>query len=264
MTKFDIPFADLAGSIFLTLPSGLHILQLKTLIQNNLEVIYQRKNKIKVIFDNYNLEDIKSIFDDIPSLDIGDYNSHFFKLTKDEIVGLKIKSPQLDWQNYSNEFIIKKYHSNQKEILLNILLNSFAVNFSKDKTGKSIITTNKIKQKYILENFGRNSQNSDLNTFIIYSKLGEIVGTFGLTVVGNEVQLTAVAGRFEEFKNFKPYSEAKKLPLISAAFVETFGSSSTFELYNNLTFSNSKASVIKFYSDLGFKDNTYRKGFIID
>jgi hypothetical protein len=262
---FHPPFCDLAGSIFLTLPSGLELSQLSVLLTQNQDSIIRQPNKLKVIFDNYDMDTVQSEFENhfLGSI-ITPYNSNFFKLTKSEVKKLISKSPQLDWNNYQSEFEIKSYSIDQKAVLLNILLNSFAVNFSRDKDGKSVITTNEAKQKYILENFEKHSNNPDLHTFIIYSKAGEVVGTFGLTVVGGEVQLSAVAGRFVDSNSFKGYKGAKKLPLISAAFVEIFANHKAFVDIETLTFSNSKPSVVRFYFDLGFDNNLDRKGFIVE
>jgi hypothetical protein len=265
ISTFHQPFCDLAGSIFLTMPSGLGLQNLSTLISENKDLISNQPNKLKVIFDNYNLNAVQSEFESrFLNCKITPYNSNFFKLTKTEVKGLLLKSPQLDWSGYKNEFAIKAYSTDQKEVLTNILLNSFAVNFARDGDGKSVITTNEIKQNYILENFETHSSNPNLHTFIIYSKAGEVVGTFGLTVVGDEVQLSAVAGRFLEFESYKGYKGAKKLPVISAAFVEVFANYCVFADIQTLTFSNSKSSVVQFYSELGFDFNRNRKGFIID
>jgi hypothetical protein len=262
---FYSPFCDLAGSIFLTLPSGLDLQSLSSAISQNQKAIITQPNKLKVIFDNYNLDTIESEFENhFLNCKITPYNSNFFKLTKSEVKALLVKSTQLDWQIYKSEFEIKPYSTDQKEFLLNILLNSFAVNFGRDINGKSVITINETKQKYILENFEKHSNNLDLHTFIIYSKIGEVVGTFGLTVVGQEAQLSSVAGRFVDSSEYKGYKGAKKLPLISAAFVEIFANHEIFVDIETLTFSNSKPSVIQFYSDLGFDNNIDRKGFIFE
>jgi hypothetical protein len=262
---FYPPFCDLAGSIFLTLPSGLDLQNLSGLISDNQDLITNQPNKIKVIFDNYDLDMVQSEFENrFQGSKITPYNSNFFKLTKDEVKALLVKSPQLDWSNYQEEFEIKPYSLDQKNVLINILLNSFAVNFSRDSEGKSVISVNEIKSKYILENFEKHSGNPNLHTFIVYSKAGEVVGTFGLKVVGNEVQLSAVAGRFVDFEKYVDYKGAKKLPLISAAFVEVFANDQVFADIKTLTFSNSKPSVIQFYNDLGFDNNLSRKGFILD
>jgi hypothetical protein len=262
---FYPPFCDLAGSIFLTLPSGLDLQNLSALISENKALITTQPNKLKVIFDNYDLDTVQSEFENrFQGAKITPYNSNFFKLTKDQVKALFFKSPQLDWTGYQGEFIIKPYSRDQKEILINILLNSFAVNFTRDEEGKSVITTNETKSKYILENFEKHSSNPNLHTFIVYSKAAEVVGTFGLTVVGGEVQLSAVAGRFVDFEKYVGYKGAKKLPLISAAFVEVFTNHEDFVDIKALTFSNSKPSVIQFYNDLRFDNNLERKGFIID
>jgi hypothetical protein len=264
-TTFYPPFCDLAGSIFLTLPSDLDLQHLYFLISENQEIISNQPNKLKVIFDNYDLATIQSQLGNcFKGCKITPYNSNFFKLHKDNLSNLITKSSKLNWQNYENEFEIKPYSTDQKEILLNILLNSFAVNFTRDDSGKSVITSNKVKEKYILENFEKHIANSNLFTFIIYSKIGEIVGTFGLTLTGNEVQLSSVAGRFVDFSNFRIFVGEKKLPVISAAFVEMFKSHEPFVGLKTLTFSNSKLSVIKFYSELGFDNNDIRKGFILE
>jgi hypothetical protein len=262
---FHPPFCDLAGSIFLTLMPGLDLQNLSSLISENKYSISSQPNKLKVIFDNYDLDTVQSEFENrFPLSKITPYNSIFFKLTKDEVKGLLVKSSQLNWSNYQDEFEIKPYSPGQKDILINILLNSFAVNFGRNAEGKSIITNNETKQKYILENFDKHSSNPDLHTFIIYSRSGEVVGTFGLTVVGQEIQLSAVAGRFVDTQGAKGYKGAKKLPLISAAFVEVFVNHEGFVDIDTLTFSNSKPSVIQFYSDLGFDNNAERKGFIFE
>lgn len=262
---FYPPFCDLAGSIFLTLPSGLDLQGVSSLISQNQESITDQPAKLKVIFDGYDLDIMQNQFyNHFSGSTITSYNSNFFKLTKDEVRALLSKSPQLDWNNYQDEFEIKPYTLDQKDILINILLNSFSVNFTRDDEGKSVTTNNEIKRKYILKNFEKHSNNLDLYTFIIYSKLGEVVGTFGLTMVGGELQLSAVAGRFVDFNHYKGYKGSKKLPLISAAFVEIFANQKIFKDIEALTFSNSKPSVIQFYSDLGFENNLERKGFIIE
>jgi hypothetical protein len=264
-TLFHPPFCDLAGSVFLTLPASLSLQNLSSSISDNKQSIACQPNKLKVIFDNYDIDTVQSEFENrFPACKITAYNSTFFKLSKDEVKALLTKSPQLNWENYKLEFAIKAYSSDQKQILLNILTNSFAVNFGRDDLGKSVITTNGIKKKYILDNFDSHIINPDLHSFIVYSKAREIVGTFGLTVVGDEVQLSAVAGRFVEFGSFKGYRGAKKLPLISAAFAEIFANHQAFAAIQTLTFSNSKQSVVQFYTDLGFDLNTSRKGFIVE
>ena len=261
---FNPPFADLAGSIFLTLPSNLDLQELSNLIDYNKDILLKQLNKLKVIFDNYDLDSMQLLFVSyFEKAEITLYNSNFFKLTKSEIDKLILKSPQLDWDNYSSEFKIKPYSLDQKEILLNILINSFAVNFSRNIEGKSVITPNLNKQRYILDNFEKHCSNEDLQTFLVYAKSGEVVGTFGLNIIGGEVQLSAVAGRFVDFGNYIGYKGARKLPLISAAFVQIFKTHFTFIDCNKLTFSNSKPSVIEFYSNLGFENNLERKGFIL-
>ena len=262
---FYQPFCDLAGSVFLTLPSGLDLQQLFALMSENKQLIACQPNKIKTIFDNYDLNQVQSEFANcFTGSKITPYNSNFFKLDKNEIEDLLAQSPELNWSNYQNEFVIKPYSLDQKDVLINILVSSFAVNFDRDSVGKSIVTTNNLKRKYILENFDKHSSNPNLYTFVIYTKTGEVVGTFGLTIVGSEVQLSAVAGRFVETENRKSYKRTKKLPIISAAFVEIFANRENFKNIQCLTFSNSKPSVIQFYQELGFYNNTARKGFILE
>jgi hypothetical protein len=262
---FHPPFCDLAGSVFLTLPSGLDLQNLSAIISKNKEIITNQPNKLKIIFDRYYIGTVQSGFENyFLGCKISPYNSNFFKLTKDEVKALLVKSPALDWNSYISEFEIKAYSQDQKGILLNILLNSFAVNFTRDAEGKSVITSNNSKQKYILDNFEKHSTNPGLHTFVIYSKAGEVVGTFGLTIIGDEIQLSAVAGRFVDTEHTKGFEGAKKLPLISAAFVEVFAKHEIFAGIETMTFSNSKASVIQFYSDLGFGVNSKRKGFIFE
>ncbi len=265
VTNFKPPFADLAGSIFFTLPPNLALHELSNLISQSKDKLLQQPTKLKVIFDNYDPQLIYSEFVQIFGKGkIVEYNSNFFKLNKADIVELLTKNPQLNWQNYSDEFVIKEYTPNQKNILINLLLNSFAVNFCRDIEGKSFVTSNPSKQRYIFENFEKHSQNQDLKIFLVYARSGEVVGTFGLNTFGDEVQLSAVAGRFVDFENHTGYKGAKKLPVISAAFVHTFNTLSSFCKFGSLAFSNSKPSVIEFYSNLGFKNNLERKGFILN
>jgi hypothetical protein len=260
---FYKPFADLAGSIYLTLPANLQTQQIYELVSHNKAIIFDQPNKVKVIFDNYITDEVENIFglvDD--NLIFTPYNSHFFILSRSEIKKTLAKSAILDWQYYSKDFFIDIYNPRDKAILVNILDNSFAVVFGKSDKGLTTVSNHEIKQRYILDNFDKHIANLDLKTFIIRSKIGQIVGTFGLTVVGAEVQLSAVAGRFVDSGDIKSYTGDKKLPIISAAFVEIFASQIDFAKYDKLTFSNSKPTVIKFYSELGFEDNLVRNGFL--
>jgi hypothetical protein len=263
--QFHPPFRDLAGSIFLTLPSGLHRSQLTALIAENTGEIYTQPKNIKVIYDDYNKTEVESSLDvALPEVTLSPYSTTFFCVTKAEINNLVSQYNDLNWGSYRDDFTIDTYEVEDKEVLLNLLLNSFAVNFGKDSEGKTVISINEAKQKYILENFDINIANPDMKTFIIRSNSGEIVGSFSLTMIAGEVQLSAVAGRFLDSGNYHGYQGGKKLPLLSAAFVETFEHDENYSEIVTLSFSNSKASVIKFYADLGFDINTRRKGVMIE
>jgi hypothetical protein len=263
--QFHPPFRDLAGSIFLTLPSGLHRSQLTALIAENTGEIYNQPKSIKVIYDDYNKTEVESALDGaLPEVTLSPYSTTFFCVTKTEINNLVSQYNDLNWGSYRDDFVIDLYAPEDKEILMNLLLNSFAVNFGKDADGKTTISVNEAKQKYILENFDENIVNPDMKTFIIRTNNGEIVGSFSLTTIAGEVQLSAVAGRFVDSGNYRAYQGGKKLPLLSAAFVETFEHDENYSEVETLSFSNSKPSVIKFYSDLGFDINTRRKGVRIE
>jgi hypothetical protein len=264
-TIFHSPFRDLAGSIFLTLSPELHRSQLTALIAENINQILDQPKNIKVIYDNYQEIDVmNSLETALPDVALSPYSTTFFYVTKTEINNLVSRYNDLNWASYRDDFDIDLYESEDKEIFINLLLNSFAVNFGKDESGKTVVTINESKQKYILDNFDINIANPDMQTYIIRSKVGEIVGSFSLTRIAGEVQLSAVAGRFVDSGSQIAYSGGKKLPLLSAAFVEVFEHNENYSDLETLSFSNSKPSVIKFYSDLGFDINTSRKGVMIE
>jgi hypothetical protein len=264
-TLFHLTFRDLAGSIFLTLPQELHRSQLTALIaENSYEILDQPKN-IKVIYDNYEESEVaNALLTALPDVSLSPYSTTFFHLTKTEINNLVSQYNDLNWASYHDDFEINLYEDEDKKTLINLLLNSFAVNFAKDEKSKTIITDNESKQKYILNNFDTNIANPDMRTYIIRSKIGEIVGSFSLTRIAGEVQLSSVAGRFLDSGSQVAYSGGKKLPLLSAAFVEIFEHDENYSDMETLSFSNSKSSVIKFYLDLGFDINTNRKGIMIE
>jgi hypothetical protein len=264
-TSFYQPFRDLAGSIFLTLPSGLHRSQLTTVIAKNSDDIINQPKNIKIIYDDYDKTEIESVLlGALPDVTLTEYATTFFCVTKTEINNLVSQYSDLNWASYRDEFMIEMYELEDKDVLINLLLNSFAVNFTKDIEGKTSITTNDVKQRYILENFDINIANPDMKTFIVRSNNGKIVGSFSLTQIAGEVQLSAVAGRFVDSVKEKAYLGGKKLPLLSSAFVEVFEHDENYSEIETLSFSNSKSSVVKFYSDLGFDINTKRKGIMVE
>jgi hypothetical protein len=264
-TQFHKPFRDLAGSIFLTLPSDLHRSQLTGLISENSQDILNQPKNIKVIYDDYAKTEVEgALVAALQDITLSPYSTTFFCVTKTEINNLVSQYNDLNWGSYRDDFTIEAYEPENKEVLMNLLLNSFAVNFNKNTEGKTIISINEEKQKYIQENFDANISNQDMKTFIIRASNGEIVGSFSLTIIAGEVQLSAVAGRFVDFGSHQAYQGGKKLPLLSAAFVETFEHDENYSEIETLSFSNSKPSVIKFYSDLGFEINPRRNGVMVE
>lgn len=278
------PFYDLAGSSFLTLPSNLSLINLRQVLINSKDLILARNitsnNKIKVIFDNYNLQDINNILTEVfVNNQILSYSTNFFKVNKQiqqqfspnqslkSNLNLNLK-PELDWQNYCKAFITKtlgltkqinKPTNQQLDIIHNLLVNSFATTINQENNQNQHIK-NQTKANYINRYFTLDITNPNMKSFIVESKEGNIVGSYSLTIIDKEVQLSAVAGRSSLDNSYK---NGKKLPILSASIIYEFETNPFFAKCEDLTFSNSKKPVADFYNKLGIISNPNRQGLII-
>jgi hypothetical protein len=266
------PIYDLAGSIFLTIPSGLSLDRIVELLhdlgersQNNL---WDHGNKIKIVFDSYRPEDIVRCCEIVAenssiNLNFETYNSHFFVITQKE--AQELVQNDFRFLDFESNFVVKTVDKNStedKKTIKQLLLDSYGVKFQSDP--KAIIPVEP-KIDFINNKFEDLLDANNINCFLVKSKSGEIVGCFGLSNVeyGNliETQLTAVAGRYTGENN---YIGAKKLPILNAAFVSEFVNNPIFGGSCALSLSNSKKPVAQMYTDFGFQRNQYRQGIIVE
>lgn len=259
------PFYDLAGSSFLTLPNNLDLTDLKNILIDSKAIILARNNKIKVIFDTYNITDIQSILGEVfvnkqinskNNIKIESYNSNFFQIQKTQQSNILNLNTQLNWQNYESEFLteeISPQNIDQIAIIHNLLINSFGITTNQEKNQKKI--------DYINQNLGQDINNPDMLSFLVKDYSNNIVGCYSLTAIGIEAQLSAVAGRSTLTNSYK---NGKKLPVLSASMIHQFETHLHFKQYKNLTLSNSKQPVAKFYSDLGIPTHPTRQGLLIN
>jgi hypothetical protein len=254
-----MPFFDLAGSHFVTLPSGLNTTQTELFLSSK-ENLWNSNQTSKLVFDNYEIDNIELIIDKIARdkklhVEIKDYNSNFFALTRKEAAQWLTKNP-------FDGFEIEQITKNNKpdiEIVKNLLISSFAVKISKNSDGQTIFEPKEERENLILNNFDNVFDQAGLFTYLLKSETGQIVGSYSLYNVENEVQLSAVAGRTTLENGFK----GKKLLPLCQAMIWSFLNEPKFATLDSLTLSNSKAPVAQLYSDLGYSKNSNRKGLLI-
>ncbi len=264
------PIFDLAGSVFLTIPSGLSLDRIVELI-NDLEAnLLGQNTKIKVVFDAYTSADITRCFEIIAqarelNITIEPYDSHFFSISRDEANSL-VNSDMRFWE-FGQEFITFQVLPNSDDygVIKQLLIDSYGVYFQREP--KAIIPRPD-KIAFFENNLERLLADELINCFVVKSKVGEIVGTYCLSALSydnnskpwKEVQLTAVAGRYTGNNNF---TKTKKLPLICTSLVREFANNPIFADFDTLTLSNSKKPVAQMYTDYGFERNVHRQGIIV-
>ena len=245
------PFTDLACSRFLTIPTNLDSSSLVEFIERQ-----EFENKTKIIFDNYDSKFVEqNVLSSNQNLIVKPYNSNFFIFDRGHA------------QDFLNnellaDFNITEINFEDKEnigIVKNLLKSSFAVKISKDENGKTIFEERREKAEEILANFDLSFTRDGLKTFLVKSKLGEIVGCYSLIKVGEEVQLSGVAGRTTLPNSY----QGKKLIILCQAMVSSFLNTKDFDNSTFLTLSNSKEPVAKMYADLGIPKNITRKGLLV-
>jgi hypothetical protein len=251
-------FTDLAGSNFLTIPNELKrdsILELFT------ELKLAKYNKIKIIFDNYDPEFISNLISNFAnnsnlSISISQYNSNFFVFNREE---------SITWlDNYSIASLvvehIKLSDFENIEIVKNLLVNSFAIKITKDNESKTVFEDDILRSDSILGKFEKSFSQDGLNTFLVKSEQGDIVGCYSLIKIGNEVQLSGVAGRTSLKNSYK----GKKLIMLCQSMIHSFLNSEDFSDVKYLTLSNSKKPVAQMYSELNIPKNNNRKGLLVE
>jgi hypothetical protein len=250
-------FTDLAGSQFLTIPAGLDALTILNLISEYKSTF---QNKVKVIFDNYDPIFISNLFADFAkdsnfNIEVNPYNSNFFVFDKNQS---KIWLDYNPLQGFVTEEIL--YDDMQNiEIIKNLLVNSFAVKMTKDADSKTVVENDSIRSRAILDKFDISYNQQVLKTFLVKSESDEIVGCYSMIKVGNEVQLSSVAGRANMPNSFK----GKKLVVLCQAMISSFLAEPEFSDTEYLTLSNSKKPVAQMYSDLNILKNNSRKGLLV-
>ena len=244
-------FTDLAGSHFLTIPSNLDSTSLNNFLKEQ-----SFDSKTKLIFDNYDPNFVEQfILASNPKLIIKPYNSNFFIFDRKEAEAF------LNPETMADFAITKIVFGDLEniEIIKNLLKNSFAVKISKDDNGKTTFEENPEKTKELLGNFNFRFEQDGLKTFLVKSKLGEIVGCYSLIKIGGEVQLSGVSGRTTMPNSY----QGKKLIILCQAMISSFLNTVDFDDIQFLTLSNSKIPVAQMYSDLGIPTNTTRKGLLV-
>jgi hypothetical protein len=251
-------FTDLAGSQFLTIPSNLNKSEVLDII-TKYKIIFQ--NKIKVIFDNSDPILIADSFMDPKNnlsydASISPYNSNFFILDKMQSTIWLDKNPFIGFKIKQILFENKE----EVELIKNLIINSFAIKITKGAQLQTIIEGDEIRAKSILAKFDQSFLQPSLKTFLVKSDLDEIVGCYSLIKIGNEVQLSGVAGRTALENSYK----GKKLVVLCQAMISSFLTESEFGDVNYLTLSNSKKPVAQMYRDLDIPENHSRKGLLVE
>ncbi len=244
-------FTDLACSNFLKIPSNLDSVRLKEFVEKQ-----NFDSKTKLIFNEYNPDFIEqTILTLNPKLNVKPYNSNFFILDRRQ-------AKEFLNQELLEGFTVFEIDEKDKEnleIIKNLLTSSFAVKIYKDENGKTIFEEKPERAEEVLINFENNYKQTGLKTFLVKSKLGEIVGCFSLIRIANEVQLSGVAGRTTLPNSYT----GKKLVILCQAMISSFLKSTDFEDVQFLTLSNSKTPVAQIYAELGIPKNTTRKGLLV-
>lgn len=250
-------FTDLAGSNFLTITSDL---DQNSILELFSELRLANYKKIKVIFDDYDPEFISNLLSNFANendvqVSISPYNSNFFVFNREESktwlannssAGLAVEHIKLS--GFENIEIIK-----------NLLVNSFAIKITKDDESKTVFEDDILRSESILSEFEKSFSQEGLKTFLVKSEQGEIVGCYSLIKIGNEVQLSGVAGRTSLENSYK----GKKLVILCQAMISSFLTHKDFNDVKYLTLSNSKKPVAQMYSDLNIPKNIIRKGLLV-
>jgi hypothetical protein len=249
-------FTDLAGSHFLTIPKNAS----EELIIESLSYLRLTKtSKIKVIFDTYDLSFIYGLLVEFANnsnfkINIEPYNSNFFVFNREQA---RIWLDNNPLQNFVTKQILCQ-DSDNIEVVKNLQVNSFAIKITKGVDAKTVIEDDEIRAKAILDKFEGSYTQKGLKTYLVKSKLNEIVGCFSLIKTGNEVQLSGVAGRTNLNNSFK----GKKLIILCHEMLCCFLSEQEFKDTDYLTLSNSKLPIAQMYLDLNIPKNESRKGLL--
>jgi N-acetylglutamate synthase-like GNAT family acetyltransferase len=251
-------YQDLSGSTFITLDNTDNLLgaNLKNAVEN------APGGSVKIVTDSTYPEKIYSQLKELfPKSQVSNYDTNFFVVTKEELEKKVFASSLLDWEIYRNDFVVSKMlwsDISTEEVLLNLLVNSFAVNHNKQSQSFGLL--NKKRETIISANLKKNFLNDNTQTFMVSDRLNNLVGCFSLnSVLGKECQLSNVAG----ISSFKNSYNGKKLPILCACVLNEYYTNERYSGLEKLTFSNSKTSVASFYSQLGFSINKNRKGWIV-
>jgi hypothetical protein len=259
-------YQDLSGGIFATVtsPEDIFNLDFVTQVKTFLAI-----DKVRILSDYYNSQEVETALNSlskdpssiIQNLKIIPYSTNFFAVQRKDLEHNIFASSELDWENYRQDFVVLKVEKENQQmmtILSNFLTTSFAVDHNKKSP-----TFGQIKEQRkqsILSRLAENMNNKFMQTFLILTRSGELVGCFSLTNVLNECQLTGVTGLCTLPNNYS----GKKLGVLCGAIVNEYYTNEFFSAAESLTFSNSKKPVANLYSNLGFEKNKNRTGWILE
>lgn len=259
MTKIFIPQCTpvLGQTSYLCLPCEVNPENWQN-IEEDLFSHLSTGRKVRIIWENpAQTEIINHILEtlevQILGLHFNFYPTQFYKINLANIPSLIASSPELDWNEYKDEFkIIQVNNPNQPEfsIVLDFCKNSNGVVFSKDIQGKTIIAPDTIGQEIIEKQLPVVATASLNNIFLVLKNTTPIqyVGVFDLVDFGHEWQLHYTSGKSSLDKNYL-YS-GKKMPVLAAAIYHIM---STKLSIKELTFSSKDEAVKKIYNQVGFE-----------
>lgn len=190
------------------------------------------------------------------------YQTNFFKTLISELQETIQTYPEINWQNYQDNFFWRKLDNQNSDdigLLRSFMLNSFGVDFKINSEGKIEPIANLSKQEKINNNLPKAYLNQDNQIYFIFDKNNLPAGCFTLIDICGDVQLNSVAG-ISGLESPK----VRKLPLLLAAVFNILELDTQFRNAQKLTFSNSKEKVSQIYKSLGIKKNLQRQGFFVE
>ena len=250
---------DLAGSQFLTAKSIDPFDDIRPFLKSK----FEPSQKYRLLVDNFIDTDIAEwVVANFPKVAVQPYTTTFYRFLRETSQSFLTKFPVLDASLLATDFDcirIDEKDLESKNIIQNLIENSFGVSFKATENGTKEISANESKIQKLQSKFDTLWNQPKNHKYLVKTKTGEIVGTFTLTKVEFEVQLSAVAGR----SNLQNTFTGKKLPILCAFVVQQFLQEKDFAKCDILTFSNSKEPVAQMYSSLGFEENPERCGVIL-
>ncbi len=255
-------YQDLSGGIFATITAPKDIFNPDFVVQVR---AFLAIDKVRILSDYTNQQEIKDKINStflIPNstLQLNPYSTNFFAVQMKDLEHNIFTSSELDWEKYRQEFAVIKIETNNSQ-MLSILSNFLTTSFAVDHNKKSL-TFGQVKEsrkQSILDNLSINIHNKFIQTFLILTRSGDVVGCFSLANVLDECQLSNVAGLCTLPNNYS----GKKLGVLCSAIVNEYYTNEFFSAAKSLTFSNSKETVANLYSNLGFEKNKNRTGWIL-